>query len=77
MDGSSTSILLLFAITQIHAQVKDVYQKKTGAMPPDYIKDLANPNRGKYYDSLIKLQPKVMAQTPNSLFSFCSMDNID
>ena len=41
------------------AQVKEVYQRKKGASLPDYIKGLSNPNREKYYDSLVKLQPEV------------------
>ena len=58
---------LFLAPTQINAQVKDVYQRKTGASLPDYIKGLSNPKRGKYYDSLVKLQPKVTTETPNSM----------
>ena len=47
--------------------MKDVYQRKTGASLPDYIKGLSNPKRGKYYDSLVKLQPEVTPQTANSM----------
>ena len=41
------------------AQVKEVYRRKNGASLPDYIKGLSNPNREKYYDSLVKLKPEV------------------
>ena len=41
------------------AQVKEVYQRKNEASLPGYIKGLPNPNREKYYDSLVKLQPEV------------------
>ena len=58
---------LFLAPTQINAQVKDVYQRKTGASSPDYIKGLSNPNREKYYDSLVKLQPEVTPQTANGM----------
>ena len=39
--------------------MKEVYHRKNGASLPDYIKGLSNPNREKYYDSLVKLQPEV------------------
>ena len=44
---------------QTVAQVKDVYRRKNGALLPDYIKGLSNPNRAKYYDSLVALKPEV------------------
>ena len=39
--------------------MKEVYRRKNGVSLPDYIKGLSNPNREKYYDSLVKLQPEV------------------
>ena len=42
---------------------------------PDYIKGLSNPNREKYYDSLVKLQPEV--NRLNILIILISFEDMD
>ena len=59
MVGPSKIIIIITALKFLRVQVKEVYQRKNGAYMPDYIKGLANPNREKYYDSLVKLKPLV------------------
>ena len=49
-------------------QVEEVYHKSGKSSLPDYIENIASPQRNKHFDSLIKLR----SQVKNQISPFCS-----